>query len=48
MSLDVLVVEDSEFMRDLLAETLSDDHEVVATAENGVEAVELYEEHDPD
>ncbi|MFB6156356.1 MAG: response regulator [Haloferacaceae archaeon] len=48
MSLDVLVVEDSEFMRDLLTETLSDDHDVVATAENGVEAVELYEEHDPD
>ncbi|MFB6162033.1 MAG: chemotaxis protein CheY [Halococcoides sp.] len=44
----VLIVDDSEFMRNLLKEILADDFEIAAEAENGVEAVELYEDHDPD
>ncbi|MBB6647698.1 chemotaxis protein CheY [Halobellus ruber] len=48
MARSVLVVDDSAFMRNLLKQLLEDDHEVVGEAENGVEAVELYHEHDPD
>ncbi|MFB6129948.1 MAG: chemotaxis protein CheY [Salinigranum sp.] len=44
----VLVVDDSAFMRNLLKQLLEDDHEVIGEAENGVEAVELYRELDPD
>ena len=44
----VLVVDDSAFMRNLLAQLLEDDHEIVGEAENGVEAVELYRELEPD
>jgi two-component system chemotaxis response regulator CheY len=44
----VLVVDDSAFMRNLLKQLLEDDHEVVGEAENGVEAVELYRELEPD
>ncbi|MFW6436175.1 MAG: chemotaxis protein CheY [Halococcoides sp.] len=44
----VLIVDDSEFMRNLLKEILAGDFEIAAEAENGVEAVELFEEHDPD
>lgn len=48
MELDVLIVDDSDFMRDLLREILEEDHRVIGEAENGVEAVELYEESRPD
>jgi len=48
MARSVLVVDDSAFMRNLLKQLLEDDHEVVGEAENGVEAVELYHELDPD
>ncbi|WP_122089590.1 chemotaxis protein CheY [Halalkalicoccus subterraneus] len=48
MTRSVLIVDDSEFMRSLLREILTGEHEVVAEAENGVEAVELYAKHDPD
>ncbi|MFD1599438.1 chemotaxis protein CheY [Halobellus rarus] len=48
MARSVLVVDDSAFMRNLLKQLLEDDHEVVGEAENGVEAVELYRELDPD
>lgn len=48
MTLDVLVADHSPFMRRLVAEVLADDHRVVATAENGVVAVELAAEYDPD
>ena len=48
MELDVLIVDDSDFMRDLLREILEEDHDVVGEAENGVEAVELYQESRPD
>jgi len=44
----ILIADDSAFMRNLLGEILADNHEVVAEAENGVEAVEGYQEHAPD
>ncbi len=44
----VLIVDDSEFMRSLLREILTEDYDIVAEAENGVEAVELYRERGPD
>ncbi|WP_276301437.1 chemotaxis protein CheY [Halorussus lipolyticus] len=47
MAKNVLIVDDSEFMRNLLREILEEEFEIAAEAENGVEAVELYEEHDP-
>ncbi|MFB6112549.1 MAG: chemotaxis protein CheY [Halodesulfurarchaeum sp.] len=48
MARGVLLVDDSEFMRNLLREILESDFDIVAEAENGVEAVELYQSHDPD
>ena len=48
MARSVLVVDDSAFMRNLLKQLLEDDHEVVGEAENGVEAVEMYDELHPD
>lgn len=48
MSIRVLIADDSEFMRNLLREILETDYEVVAEAENGVEAVKLYDETNPD
>jgi two-component system chemotaxis response regulator CheY len=47
MAKNVLIVDDSEFMRNLLREILEEEFEIAGEAENGVEAVELYEEHDP-
>ncbi|AOW80544.1 MAG: chemotaxis protein CheY [Halobacteriota archaeon] len=48
MAQDVLLVDDSEFMRNLLREILEGELEIVGEAENGVEAVEMYKEHHPD
>lgn len=48
MAREVVIADDSEFMRNLLREILQGDHDVIGEAENGVEAVELYEEHSPD
>ena len=48
MASKVLVVDDSAFMRNLLKQLLEGEHEVVGEAENGVEAVELYRELEPD
>jgi two-component system chemotaxis response regulator CheY len=48
MGQDVLLVDDSEFMRNLLREILAEEFEIVGEAENGVEAIELYKEHRPD
>jgi two-component system chemotaxis response regulator CheY len=48
MTKRVLVVDDSAFMRNLLKQVLAGEHEVVGEAENGVEAVELYRELQPD
>lgn len=48
MAIQVLIADDSEFMRNLLREILETEYEVVAEAENGVEAVKLYDEKKPD
>lgn len=48
MSVNVLIADDSEFTRELLREMISGTHEIVGEAENGREAVDLYEEHSPD
>ncbi|MEA1930931.1 chemotaxis protein CheY [Halohasta litorea] len=48
MAKRVLIADDSEFMRNLLREILEGDFEIVGEAENGVEAVDLYKEHNPD
>ncbi len=48
MAKRVLIADDSEFMRNLLREILAGDFEIVAEAENGVEAVNLYDENEPD
>ncbi|WP_225333140.1 chemotaxis protein CheY [Halomicrobium urmianum] len=45
---DVLIADDSEFMRNLLREILEEDHTIVGEVENGVEAVEVYDEERPD
>jgi len=45
---DVLIADDSEFMRNLLREILEEDHTIVEEVENGVEAVEVFEETEPD
>ena len=45
---DVLIADDSEFMRNLLREILEEDHSIVGEVENGVEAVEVYNEQRPD
>jgi len=45
---DVLIADDSEFMRNLLREILEEDHTIVGEVENGVEAVETYKEAEPD
>lgn len=44
----VLIVDDSQFMRNLLRQIIEDEFEVVAEAENGARGVELYREHKPD
>ena len=48
MATQVMIVDDSEFMRNLLREILEEQFEVVGEAENGVEAVETYKERRPD
>lgn len=54
MAVKVLIVDDAMFMRNMIAEIFNgkkykeDDYQVVAEAENGVEAVQKYREHNPD
>lgn len=48
MQPEVLIVDDSDFMRRVLREILAREFHIVAEAENGVQAVEKYREHDPD
>jgi len=48
MTLNVLVVDDSSFQRNMICETLESWVNIVGTAENGIEAVEQYEYHKPD
>ncbi|GAB3683816.1 chemotaxis protein CheY [Salinarchaeum chitinilyticum] len=47
MAENVLIVDDSDFMRNLLREILDEEHQIVGEAENGVEAVERYKESQP-
>ena len=45
----ILIVDDAAFMRMMIKDILTKNgYEVVAEAENGVEAVELYKSHQPD
>ena len=44
----VLIVDDAAFMRLNLKNILKDEYEIAGEAENGEEAVEKYEELDPD
>ncbi len=54
MAVKVLIVDDAMFMRNMIAEIFNgkkykdEDYQVVAEAENGIEAVEKYKEHNPD
>jgi two-component system chemotaxis response regulator CheY len=54
MAVKVLIVDDAMFMRNMIAEIFNgkkykeEDYQVVAEAENGVEAVQKYREHNPD
>lgn len=54
MAVKVLIVDDAMFMRNMIAEIFNgkkykeEDYQVVAEAENGVEAVKMYREHNPD
>lgn len=45
---EVLIADDSEFMRNLLREILEENHTIVGEVENGVEAVEVFKEKQPD
>ena len=45
---EVLIADDSEFMRNLLREILEEEHDIVGEVENGVEAVEVFKETEPD
>ena len=54
MAVKVLIVDDAMFMRNMIAEIFNgknynnEEYQVVAEAENGIEAVEKYKEHSPD
>ncbi len=54
MAIKVLIVDDAMFMRNMIAEIFNgkkyedEEFEVVAEAENGLEAVEKFREHKPD
>jgi two-component system chemotaxis response regulator CheY len=48
MAMELLIADDSDFMRNLLREILKESFDIVGEAENGVEAVELYKQLEPD
>ena len=48
MTLNVLVVDDSEFQRNIISNSLDGWVDVIATAKNGIEAVDRFEFHSPD
>ncbi len=54
MAIKVMIVDDAMFMRNMISDIFQgkkfgeEDYEVVAEAENGIEAVEKYKEHMPD
>ncbi len=45
---NILLVDDSKFMRALLKKVLASSHTIVGEAEHGVEAVEMYDQVSPD
>jgi two-component system chemotaxis response regulator CheY len=45
---EVVIADDSEFMRNLLREILATEYDVVGEVENGVEAIEVCKERQPD
>jgi len=54
MAIKVMIVDDAMFMRNMISDIFQgkkfgeEEYEVVAEAENGIEAVEKYKEHMPD
>ena len=45
----ILVADDASFMRQMIREIIEmEDYEVVAEAIDGIQAMELYQEHRPD
>ncbi len=44
----VLIVDDTNFMRKMLTDIISEHYEVIGEAENGKEALKMMEKHDPD
>ena len=54
MAIKIMIVDDAMFMRNMIGDIFQgkkfgdDDYEVVAEAENGLEAVEKFKEHRPD
>lgn len=45
----VLIVDDSKFMRNIIRESLeSGNHQVIAEADNGIDAIQLFKEKGPD
>ena len=44
----ILIVDDAAFMRLNLKNILKGEYEIVGEAENGIEAVEMYKEENPD
>ncbi|MDY7081467.1 MAG: response regulator [Halobacteria archaeon] len=48
MSTEVLIVDDSDFMRNVLRGAIEGGFDVVGEATDGVEAVDMYEETEPD
>jgi len=48
MAPELLIVDDSDFQRTMIRQGVEGEFDVVAEAENGVEAVELFERHAPD
>lgn len=54
MAIKVMIVDDAMFMRNMISDIFQgkkfgdEDYEIVAEAENGIEAVEKYKEHTPD
>ena len=45
MAIGILLVDDSNYMRSRLKSALGDEYYIVAEAENGVKAVQLYKEN---
>ncbi|MEE8320093.1 MAG: response regulator, partial [bacterium] len=54
MAIKVLIVDDAMFMRNMIGDIFEgknfdgQEFKVVAEAENGIEAIEKYQEHNPD